>query len=72
MSQERYDVRVVHWDGHRHGADHLRDELNRFAAEGWSVVAVVPTVAGASARALLGASASAETSELAVVLRRAD
>jgi hypothetical protein len=67
---DAYEVRMVAWDGHKHGPDHLAAELNRFAADGWTVVSVLPTSAGASARSLIAASASAETSEVAVVLRR--
>lgn len=65
-----YRVEVVHWDGVGKGAAHLADALNRFAGDGWEVVAVAPVRAGASARALIGANASADTTELAVVLRR--
>lgn len=65
-----FRVEVLHWDGVKQGADHLAAELNRFAAEGWEVVSVTPVRAGASARALIGANASADTTELAVVLRK--
>ena len=67
---EPYRVEVVHWDGVNKGAAHLAETLNRFAADGWDVVSMAPVRAGASARALIGASASADTTELAVALRR--
>ena len=71
MGVKPYRVEVVHWDGHARGSDHLEAALNDWASDGWDVVSVVPTRAGASIRSLVGTSASADTSELAVVLRRA-
>lgn len=67
---EEYRVERVPWDGQRHGAEHLTDALNGFAADGWSVVSVIPTKAGASAKSLVLSSGTADTTELAVVLRR--
>jgi hypothetical protein len=64
-----YRVEAVPWDGHDRGARHLERVLNELAGDGWEVVAILPTVAGTSVRALV-ASASADTTEFAVVLRR--
>lgn len=66
-----YRVESVHWDGGGEGARHLTDLLNAWAAEGWRVKSVVPTRADTSLRAL-SAAASADTTEFAVVLERAD
>ena len=68
---DEYRVEVVSWDGRKQGAEHLEKTLNEFAADGWTVVSVIPTRAGASAKSIMVASASADTTELAVVLRRA-
>jgi hypothetical protein len=65
-----YRVEAVPWDGHDQGARHLEKILNEFAAEGWEVVSILPTTAGTSVRSLMSASASADTTEFAVVLRR--
>lgn len=65
-----YRVETVPWDGHQHGNEHLQEALAAFDADGWDVVSVVPVRAGASARSILGGSGSADTTELAVVLRR--
>ena len=65
-----YRVEAVAWDGHQAGAAHLQATLNEWAGDGWEVVAVVPTTAGTSIRSVLGANASADTTELAVILRR--
>jgi hypothetical protein len=65
-----YRVEAVAWDGHDRGARHLERVLNEFAQEGWEVVSILPTVAGTSVRSFLPASASADTTEFAVVLRR--
>lgn len=67
----RYRVEVVPWDGHQAGADHLEARLNEWADEGWEVVAVLPTTAGTSVRSIVSASASADTTEFAVVMRTA-
>lgn len=67
---EEYRVERVPWDGQRHGAEHLADALNGFARQGWSVVSVIPTRAGASAKSLVLSSGTADTTEVAVVLRR--
>jgi hypothetical protein len=67
---EDYRVERVPWDGQRHGAEHLADALNEFARQGWSVVSVIPTRAGASAKSLVLSSGTADTTEVAVVLRR--
>lgn len=64
-----YRVESVHYDGGALGAQRFTDLLNGWAAEGWRVRSVVPTKADTSVRAL-AASASADTSELAVVLER--
>ena len=61
---EEYRVERVPWDGQRHGAEHLADALNGFAADGWSVVSVIPTKAGASAKSLVLSSGTADTTEL--------
>jgi hypothetical protein len=66
-----YRVESVHWDGGDEGARRLTDLLNAWAAEGWTVKSVVPTRADTSLRAL-SAAASADTTEFAVVLERAD
>lgn len=63
-------MEAVPWDGHERGARHLEDLLNGFAGDGWEVVAILPTTAGTSIRSLVSASASADTTEFAVVLRR--
>ena len=65
-----YRVEAVPWDGHELGARHLEQTLNEFAGEGWEVVSILPTTAGTSVRSLISASASADTTEFAVVLRR--
>ena len=65
----RYRVEVVPWDGHEDGARRLEDALNDWATEGWEVLAILPTTAGTSIRSLVSASASADTTEFAVVLR---
>ena len=66
----RYRVEVVHWDGEKQGARHFQDALNRWAEEGWELDSLVPTRAATSIRSLVAASAAADTTELAVVLRR--
>lgn len=68
---EEHRVELVPWDGHKHGAEHLGRTLDELSKGGWSVVTVVPTRAGASAKSILAASGSADTTELAVILRRA-
>ena len=65
-----YRVEAVPWDGHSRGAAHLEAHLNEYATEGWEVVSILPTTAGTSIRSLMGAQASADTTEFAVVLRR--
>ena len=65
-----YRVEAVHWDGDQRGAAHLETLLNEWAAEAWTVVSIVPTRAATSMRALVSASASADTTELAIVLTR--
>ena len=65
-----YRVETLPWDGHQHGSEHLQEALAAYDADGWDVISVVPVRAGASARSLLGGSGSADTTELAVVLRR--
>jgi Domain of unknown function (DUF4177) len=67
----RYRVEVVPWDGHEKGADHLQRVLNEWAEEGWEVVSILPTTAGTSIRSFVSASASADTTEFAIVLRSA-
>ncbi len=69
MDERVYRVEVVSWDGHEKGARHLEEVLNRWAGEGWDVVSILPTTAGTSIRGLMS-SASADTTEFAVVLRR--
>lgn len=64
----RYRVEVVSWDGHEKGATHLERCLNAWADEGWDVVSILPTTAGTSVKSLISASASADTTEFAVVL----
>jgi len=64
-----YRVESVHWDGGERGARNLTDLFNEWAEQGWRVRSVVPTRADTSVRALV-ASASADTSEFAVVLER--
>ena len=64
-----YRVESVHWDGGAVGADRLTELLNGWAAEGWRVTSIVHTRADTSVRALAG-SASADTTEFAVVLER--
>lgn len=65
----RYRVEAVHWDGGEEGARRLGELLNGWAAEGWRVRSIVPTRADTSVRAL-SASASADTTELAIVLEQ--
>lgn len=65
----RYRVEVVHWDGHEKGARHLEERLNEWAADGWDVVSILPTTAGTSVKSLISASASADTTEFAIVMR---
>lgn len=65
-----YRVEVVSWDGHEQGATHLESCLNDWEAEGWDVVSILPTTAGTSVKSFVSASASADTTEFAVVLRR--
>ncbi len=65
-----YRVEAVTWQGHDRGASHLQDELNGWAAEGWRLVAIMPTTADTSIRSLMSAAASADTTEFAVVLER--
>ena len=65
-----YRVEAVAWDGHGAGAEHLEALLHEWAAEGWEVMAVVPTVAGTSIRSIVAASAAANTTEFAIVARR--
>ena len=64
---KRYRVDVARWEG----SEALEDQLNGLAAEGWELVFVIPTLADTSIRALMGA-ASAGTTEVALVLERAD
>ncbi len=64
-----YRVEAVHWDGGDEGAARVQSLLNEWAAEGWRVRSIVPTRANTSVRAL-AAAASADTTELAVVLER--
>ncbi len=64
-----YRVEVVPWDGHEKGAAHLERSLNAWASEGWEVISILPTTAGTSVKSLISASASADTTEFAVVLR---
>ena len=70
MTEREYRVEVVAWDGHEQGARHLEAELNRWAADGWEVVSILPTTAGTSIRSFVSAAASADTTEFAVVMRR--
>ena len=65
-----YRVEAVHWDGNERGPGHLQELLNDWAAEGWTLVEMVPTRADTSLRSVMGGSASADTTELAVVLVR--
>lgn len=65
-----YRVEAVPWDGHEAGARHLQERLNEWASEDWEVLTILPTTAGTSIRSLASASASADTTEFAVVLRR--
>jgi hypothetical protein len=67
----RYRVETVHWSSSEEGARHLEERLNEWAGEGWELEFIVPTQADTSVRALVGA-ASAGTSEIAVILRRAE
>lgn len=69
-SRAEYRVEAVHWDGREQGARHLQDLLNEWAADGWTLVEMVPTRADTSLRSVVAASASADTTELAVVLVR--
>ncbi len=71
MTNRAYRVEAVPWDGHELGARHLEEQLNEWAADGWEVVSILPTTAGTSIRSLVSAAASADTTEFAVVLRRA-
>ena len=66
----QYRVEVFHWDGHERGAQHFETALNEWADEGWELDSLVPTRADTSIRSLVAASASADTTELAVVLRK--
>jgi hypothetical protein len=68
---KRYRVDVARWEGSEEGAAALEDQLNGLAADGWELVFVIPTLADTSIRALMGA-ASAGTTEVALVLERAD
>mgnify|MGYP007112905069 FL=1 len=68
---KRYRVDVARWEGSEEGAAALEDQLNGLAADGWEFVFVIPTLADTSIRALMGA-ASAGTTEVALVLERAD
>jgi len=68
---KRYRVEVARWAGSEDGATALEDQLNGLAAEGWELVFVIPTLANTSIRALMGA-ASAGTTEVALVLERAE
>jgi len=70
VAERVYRVEVVSWDGHERGARHLEEALNGWASEGWDVVSILPTTAGTSIRSFVGASASADTTEFAVVMRR--
>ena len=65
-----YRVKAVPWDGHATGAQHLEGLLNGWAAEGWEVLSILPTVAGTTIRSLVGGSAAANTTEFAIVLQR--
>jgi hypothetical protein len=65
-----YRVETVRWASSKDGAGLLERRLNEWAEEGWELDFIVPTQADTSVRALVGA-ASAGTSEIAVVLRRA-
>ena len=69
MKRDRVDV--ARWEGSEEGAAALADQLNGLAADGWELVFVIPTLADTSIRALMGA-ASAGTTEVALVLERAD
>jgi hypothetical protein len=66
----RYRVETVHWRSSKEGAQQLEHRLNEWAEQGWELDFIVPTQADTSVRALVGA-ASAGTTEIAVVLRRA-
>lgn len=68
---KRYRVEVARWEGSEDGAAALEDQLNGLAADGWELVFVIPTLADTSIRALMGA-ASAGTTEVALVLERAE
>ena len=63
-------MEAVHWDGRDRGAAHLQELLNDWAADGWTLVEMVPTRADTSLRSVMGGSASADTTELALVLAR--
>ncbi len=63
-------MEAVHWDGRDRGAAHLQELLNDWAADGWTLVEMVPTRAATSLRSVVGGSASADTTELALVLVR--
>lgn len=61
---------AVPWDGHDEGAAHLEQLLNGWAAEGWELLSVIPTTAGTSVRSFVSANAAANTTEIALILRR--
>ncbi len=63
-----YRVEAVEWTG----PSDLQDLLNEWSDEGWTVISVVPTRANTSVKSLIAASASADTTEFAVVLFRQD
>ncbi|MEZ5380629.1 MAG: hypothetical protein R2754_02400 [Microthrixaceae bacterium] len=65
-----YRVAAVPWDGHDEGAAHLEQLLNGWAAEGWELLSVIPTTAGTSVRSFVSANAAANTTEIALILRR--
>lgn len=65
-----YRVEVTPWSGDGTAASALEDRLNEMAADGWRIVAVLPTTAATSIRSLVNARASADTTEFAVVLER--
>lgn len=67
---KRYRVVAAHWGGSHDGPQALEDQLNGLAEEGWELLFMIPTVADTSIRALVGA-ASADTTEVALVLQRA-
>jgi len=65
-----YRVEALAWTGHAKGASEMERQLNTWAKEGWEVVSILPTTAGTSIKSLVSASASADTTEFAVVMRR--